>query len=109
MQGVEMKGRNRFGVAAVALGMGMTATLALPRPKRPEGPGWFLQGSAPDPGGRLIVGPGGRIIGDPGRAGGRGAPASVPPCSHSPLCGNPLGGARSALQRVEWEQTMGFT
>src|SRR5437899_9774364 len=103
-----MKGRNRLGVA-VALGIGVTATLAFSQPKRPEGPGWFLQGSAPDPGGRLIVGPGGGIIGDPGRAGGRGASATVPACRHSPLCGNPLGGARSALQRVEWEQTMGFT
>jgi hypothetical protein len=33
----------------------------------------------------------------------------VPGCSHSPVCGNRLGGARSALQRVEWQQTMGFT
>src|SRR4029079_12020195 len=65
-----------------------------------------------DPGGRLVVGPGGRVIGAPAGAGrGTAAPAAgaVPPCSRSPLCGNRLGGARSALQRVEWQQTMGFT
>jgi DNA-binding beta-propeller fold protein YncE len=154
---VEVKGRNFAGVAAVPLGMVITATLALSQAKGPEGPGWFLQGSAPDPGGRLVVGPGGRVIGAPaGAGGGRGAPlaacteemaklctgqtgiggraclqqntdklsagcktalaaipapaaGAVPGCSHSPLCGNQLGGARSALQRVEWKQTMGLT
>jgi sugar lactone lactonase YvrE len=33
----------------------------------------------------------------------------VPACSHSPVCDNRYGGARRDLQRVEWEQTMGFT
>src|ERR1700686_3025462 len=28
----------------------------------PRSPGWFLQATAPDPGGRLAVGPGGRVI-----------------------------------------------
>jgi sugar lactone lactonase YvrE len=38
-------------------------------------------------------------------------PAStLPPCSHSPVCDNRYGGGtRRDLQRVEWEQTMGFT
>ena len=35
--------------------------------------------------------------------------ASVPNCSHSPVCDNPLGGTRRELQRVEWKQTMGYT
>jgi len=110
-----MKGRHFAGVAAVALGMVITTTLAFSQAKEPERPGWFLQGSAPDPGGRLVVGPGGRVIAAPaGAVSGRGAipaPAAgaVPACSHSPVCGNRLGGARSALQRVEWKQTMGFT
>ena len=109
-----MKGRTLAGMSAVAIGMvAVAATLAFSQAKAPERPGWFLQGSAPDPGGRLVVGPGGRVIGAPAGAG-RGtvaAPAAgaVPPCSHSPLCGNRLGGARSALQRVEWKQTMGLT
>ena len=109
-----MKGRTLAGMSLVAIGMvTVAATLAFSQAKAPERPGWFLQGSAPDPGGRLVVGPGGRVIGAPGGAG-RGtmaAPAAgvVPPCSHSPVCGNRLGGARSALQRVQWRQTMGFT
>jgi sugar lactone lactonase YvrE len=108
--------KRRSCLALVALGIGATATLVFSQSKPAERPGWFLQGSAPDPGGRLIVGPGGRVIGDPAGAGGARAasvpapPAAiVPACSRSPLCGNPRGGARSALQRVEWEQTMGFT
>ncbi|HEV8212066.1 MAG TPA: hypothetical protein VGP77_18215 [Vicinamibacterales bacterium] len=98
----------------MAIGMvAVAATLAFSQAKAPERPGWFLQGSAPDPGGRLVVGPGGRVIGAPAGAG-RGTMAApvagaVPPCSHSPVCGNRLGGARSALQRVQWQQTMGFT
>ena len=35
-------------------------------------------------------------------------PASVPPCSRSPVCDNPLGGRRTDLMRVEWRQTMGY-
>jgi sugar lactone lactonase YvrE len=34
---------------------------------------------------------------------------SVPGCSNSPVCDNPFGGTRRELQRVEWEQTMGYT
>ena len=108
-----MKRRTSAGIIFVALGIVVTATLASSQGKAPERPGWFLQGSAPDPGGRLVVGPGGRVIGAPAGSG-RGAtaapaPAVVPPCSRSPLCGNRLGGARSALQRVQWKQTMGFS
>src|SRR5713101_1966271 len=116
-----MNGRIFTGAAAMALGMIFTATLAFSQAPagEPQSPGWFLQGSAPDPGGRLVVGPGGRVIPTAGGAGGgRGGPLAaipvpaaggVPGCNHSPLCGNRLGGARSALQRVEWKQTMGYT
>ena len=106
------------GAAAMALGMTLTAMLAFSQAPAggPQSPGWFLQASAPDPGGRLVVGPGGRVIPLAGGTGGGRALAaisvpaagSVPACSHSPLCGNRLGGARSALQRVEWKQTMGY-
>jgi len=41
------------------------------------------------------------------------AAVTVPPavngCRHSPVCGNRLDGPRSALQRVEWKQTIGYT
>ena len=36
-------------------------------------------------------------------------PETFPSCSHSPVCDNPLSGARRDLQRVEWKQTMGYT
>src|SRR5216117_1705188 len=100
-----MNGCNFAGVSAAALSIiiTITATLACSQAKGPARPGWFLQGSAPDPGGRLVVGPGGRIIGADGGAIAARPAGAVPACSHSPLCGNPLGGARSALQRVEWE------
>jgi len=71
---------------------------------------WFLQGSAPDPGGRAVVGPGGHVVSIPAPAV-RSGPATRPPdaCSHSPICGNRFDGPRSTLQRVEWKQTMGYT
>jgi sugar lactone lactonase YvrE len=72
-----------------------------------QSPEWFLQGSAPDPGGRLIVGPGGKVA--QGSAGGAIAtPPAVPGCSRAPVCGNRSDGPRSGLQRVEWKQTMGY-
>src|SRR5204863_6233277 len=33
----------------------------------------------------------------------------TPACSRSPVCENRLTPGRQALQRVEWEQTMGYT
>ena len=85
-------------------------------------PAWYLQGSFPDPTGNTIVDPDGKVTVPPrggGRGGNRGAApadaataAAIPPtpgCSRSPLCGNRLGPARSALQRVQWAQTLGYT
>src|SRR5580658_1110534 len=119
-----MRGRHCSGVGAVALAMILGGTLAFSQTHPPaQGPAvggtpaWFLQGSFPDPGGRTVVEPGGRVTvpGRGGGAGGRGAalPAPVagatPACNHSPLCGNRLGPGRQTLQRVEWEQTLGYT
>jgi hypothetical protein len=92
-------------------------------------PAWFMQGSFPDPGGNTIVAPGGHVtVGiRPARGpqpGGAAAPAGrgpgpttvsasgiprTPPCRGSPLCGNRVTPGRQALQRVQWEQTMGYS
>lgn len=81
-------------------------------------PAWFLQGSFPDPGGNTIVDAEGRVTIPPRTAGsGRGAGAgtaapALPPtpgCSRSPLCGNRVTPGRQTLQRVQWEQTLGYT
>jgi hypothetical protein len=85
-------------------------------------PAWFLQGSFPDPTGRTMVDPGGHVTVPPlaGRSGGGPAPnnagaapsaavGQTPPCRRSPLCGKRLGVARQSLQRVQWEQAMGYT
>ena len=79
-------------------------------------PAWFLQGSFPDPGGNTIVDANGHVT-IPPRPGGTAAPAPAtanalprtPPCSRSPVCENRLTPGRQALQRVEWEQTLGYT
>jgi DNA-binding beta-propeller fold protein YncE len=80
-------------------------------------PAWFLQGSFPDPTGRTIVDASGRVTVPP-RGSGPGPstnapPASAvvetPPCRRSPLCGKRAGINRQALQRVQWQQTMGYT
>jgi sugar lactone lactonase YvrE len=75
--------------------------------------GWTLQGSFPDPGGRTQVEAGGQVTVTP-------RPATIPSpgvgevpyCSHSPVCDNRLGGVgimgRQQLQRVEWQQSLGY-
>jgi len=83
-------------------------------------PAWFLQGSFPDPGGNTVVDAQGRVtVPQRGGGGARGAApaaastaAPIPPtpaCTRSPLCGNRLTPGRQALQRVQWEQTLGYT
>jgi DNA-binding beta-propeller fold protein YncE len=122
-----MKARKFTGVAAIALGMTLAATLAFSQSKPlTEGPAvdgspaWFLQGSFPDPTGRTIVDANGNVTvpprsGGPGRgaasgAGGRGAAATgIPGCSRSPICGRRGGFPRQGLQRVQWKQTLGYT
>jgi DNA-binding beta-propeller fold protein YncE len=118
-----MTERNVAGIAAAALVV-LSGTLAFSQSQPPtQGPAvggtpaWFLQGSFPDPTGRTIVEPGGKVTvpGREGGAGGRGrgagvtAPAGVPGCNHSPLCGRRGGIPRQSLQRVQWKQTLGYT
>jgi hypothetical protein len=116
---------NRRNIAgcAIALGAMFAAIVAhsqtQPATRGPaEGgsPAWFLQGSFPDPGGNTVVDSNGIVTVPPRTAGGAppvaATPGSVlprtPACSRSPLCGNRLTPGRQALQRVEWEQTMGY-
>src|SRR5215218_4908432 len=89
----QMNGRTFLG--ALALGVMLAATFAVAQTKPPtegpsvgETPGWFLQGSFPDPTGRTIVDPGGKVTVPPredgaggrggARGGGRGAGAPAP-------------------------------
>jgi DNA-binding beta-propeller fold protein YncE len=123
-----MKRRHLAAAAAVALGVTLGGAPAVSQSRPPtEGPAadgspaWFLRGSFPDPTGRTIVDPGGRVTipprgSDPGReagpaAGGLPAPSvgETPPCRRSPLCGKRLGRTRQSLQRVQWDQTLGYT
>lgn len=111
------------GATAVALCVLAGGTLGLSQSLPPTrgpavdgSPAWFLQGSFPDPGGRTIVEPGGRVTIPPRDAltaasdGARGVPPPpTPACRNSPLCGNRLGPGRQTLQRVQWEQTLGYT
>jgi hypothetical protein len=78
-------------------------------------PAWFLQGSFPDPTGNTSVDAEGNVT---VMSRGRGAPppvATAPPlpptpgCSRSPLCGNRVTPGRQSLQRVQFEQTLGYT
>ena len=111
--------RYRFaGVVALALGVILSATPAFSQTQPPtEGlavdgsPAWFLQGSFPDPGGRTIVDPDGNVTGVPrSEAGGyRTATGATPGCNRSPICGSRVGRRRGSLQRVQWDQTLGYT
>jgi hypothetical protein len=118
-----MAGGAHHPVVAVTVGIFLYGTLGLsqsvPPAKGPAvdgSPAWFLQGSSPDPGGRTVVEPGGRVT-IPAREGGplpapassATAPAPTPGCSRSPLCGSRSGPGRQTLQRVQWQQTLGYT
>lgn len=115
-------------IASTALGMILMATTVFgqtqPATKGPaEGatPAWFLQGSFPDPGGNTVVDADGHVT-VPARNAGAPRPATpttppptapaiprTPGCTRSPLCGNRLSPARGTLQRVQYEQTLGYT
>src|SRR5262245_14947793 len=109
-----------FRVAALFVILTATAFAQTQPPTRGPAengsPAWFLQSSFPDPGGNTIVDANGHVTVPP-RAGGAAAPAPVtanalprtPGCSRSPVCENRLTPGRQALQRVEWEQTLGYT
>src|SRR4030095_1473076 len=117
-----MDARQFTGLVVAALfgllgGTRVSAQTAPPTRGPAEGgsPAWFLQGSFPDPGGNTVVDADGRVT-VPARTAGaaRGAAAapSLPPtpaCSRSPVCGNRATPGRQSLQRVQWEQTLGYT
>jgi streptogramin lyase len=116
-----MEKRTFAAGAVVALGLMFGGAPALTQSRPPtEGPavgatpGWFLQGSFPDPTGRAVVEPGGRVTVPPRTAAAAPAPAApgaseTPACRRSPVCGNRIGRTRSSLQRVQWRQTLGYT
>ena len=121
-----MNARHFVGVAAALFGATLIATGAFaqtqPQTRGPaEGgsPAWFLQGAFPDPGGNTIVDSEGRVTISQRNAGAaRLVPTAVsgaalllptPGCGRSPLCGNRVTPGRGTLQRVEWEQTLGYT
>ncbi|HEX4594218.1 MAG TPA: hypothetical protein VH157_08075, partial [Bryobacteraceae bacterium] len=57
-------------VTAVCLVLATTLTFSKTPATVTQSPDWFLQGSAPDPTGRAVVGPGGRVISTPSPGGG---------------------------------------
>ena len=119
-----MSQRNLAAGIAVTLGVMLCGVSALSQsqpatqgPAIDGSPGWFLQGSFPDPTGRTIVDPDGRVTVPPrGRGAGPAAGAvptpdvvETPPCRRSPLCGRRGGASRQSLQRVQWQQALGYT
>jgi sugar lactone lactonase YvrE len=112
-----------FALATLALGLMTTAAfsqadrLAIQSQPAHDGtPAWHLGPSFPDPTGFTLVDADGTVHVIPReerRALMGGAPRvpggdSGPSCSHSIVCGRKGGFARSALARVEWDQTMGY-
>jgi hypothetical protein len=117
-----MKARHFAGVATailIATGISAESQEATRGPAENGSPAWFLQGSFPDPGGNTIVDADGHVTIPPRTAGaalsaptatsGGGALPATPPCNRSPVCGNRVTPGRQTLQRVEWEQTLGYT
>lgn len=114
-----MKRLDSIGIAVCVLVLSLAAgqpALSQTRPPT-EGPGvdgspaWFLQGSFPDPGGRTIVDVDGHVTAVPRDEAGDYSTSlgTTPGCSGSPICGRRGGRARQSLQRVQWEQTLGYT
>ncbi len=122
-----MKKNDFTGVAVVTLGLMLAGMPALAQTRPPskgspsEGPpsegsavdgspAWFMQGSFPDPGGRTVVDRDGHVTTVPrGEAGGYSTTAGeTPGCRRSPICGRRDGRTRQSLQRVQWEQTLGY-
>ena len=125
-----MKNRHWLVVASFVLGVMWTTAEILaqtppqtaPAPRGPAEngtPAWFLQGSVADPGGNTSVAPDGTVT--VLARGGRGArpPADAadaasrlpptPSCTRAPICGNRVTPGRQSLQRVQFEQTLGYT
>jgi hypothetical protein len=120
---MEMNGSNLFKAAVVLLAILLSAAAGSAQTEQPtEGPAedgtpaWFLQGSFPDPGGNTSVDADGNVTILP-RQGRGGATAGAttprlprtPGCNGAPMCGNRLSPGRQSLQRVQFEQTLGYT
>jgi len=73
-------------------------------------PAWFLQGSYPDPGGRTSVDANGVVTIVPRPEGAPFAAGARPTqgCSHTTVCQNRNGPKRGDMQRVQWEQKLGY-
>jgi hypothetical protein len=107
-----------FAIAAALVAAGVFAQTqpATRGPAENGSPAWFLQGSFPDPGGNTVVDSNGHVT-VPARTASAVRPEAnvtpalprTPGCNRSPVCGNRLSPGRPALQRVEWEQTLGYT
>jgi hypothetical protein len=110
-------------LALLALGLMTGAAFSQPsrlaiqsEPAKGGAPGWHLGDSFPDPTGFTLVDTDGtvHVIPREERAAMMGGRPRVPggdagpQCSHSPVCGRKGGFARSALARVEYDQTMGY-
>lgn len=122
-----MNQRHFAGVAVLALGTvfaatsGSSQTQAAPiqGPAENGSPAWFLQRPVPSPQGYTMVDAEGNVtlLPIPARAGRvaetAAAGSSVPPCSHSPVCGNRMtngvGRPAAEVQRLEWQQNLGYT
>ena len=116
--GDEMKRHTLAGVFGVALALILNGTPGLSQSQPPtqgpavgETPAWFLQGSFPDPAGRTIVervgmSPSRLAVADPLAAPARRRPRR----RHAALAAvRKRGLPRGQLQRVQWQQTMGYT
>jgi len=117
-----MNGRHGLKMAAGSLGVILISTGLFAQTEPPaEGPAedgtpaWFLQGSFPDPGGNTSVDAVGNvtILTRTGRGGPPPVTASpplprTPGCTRAPICGNRLTPGRQSLQRVQFEQTLGY-
>jgi hypothetical protein len=126
-----MNGRLFGGVAAIALGASLVATGALSQtpqanrapptayavtsgPAKDGTPAWFIRGSFPDAGGRTAVAPGGKVTvlpptpRPPGPPPARN-PNAVPGCQRSIICTNPIGPARGTMNRVTYQENLGYT
>jgi len=104
------------GVATLVFGLSLTSASSQTQsptkgPAVDGSPAWFLQGSFPDPGGRTIVDRDGNVtvVARSDSGGYRTSAGETPACSHSPICGNRGGRRRQELQRIQWEQTLGYT
>src|SRR5262245_59938229 len=117
-----MNARNLAAVAIVVLGAilmssSLFAQTQVPASGPAEGgsPAWFLQRSFPDPTGNTVVDADGHVTVLPRTAPGALLPPAsngsprTPACAGSPICGNRITPGRQALQRVQWEQALGYT